>query len=303
MRTIILAGGFATRLYPLTLERPKPLLPVAGRPIIDHILQGNALPGTPIVSTNRRFEAAFEAWKQGADVDVEIVIEETLCEKEKLGTVGAIAFVIEACALDDDLLVIAGDNIFGFPIDRFVAAYRGHPLIALHDIGDLDKVRSRYGVAVVKDGRVAEFQEKPRDPRSTLVSTACYVYPRSVLSEFKAYFDQAGAGQDAPGYFNAWLLRERGIPIDPFVFDEAWYDIGDRASYIAAHREQTGQDSWIAESATVEGCEITDSVILDGSRVTSSRLRGCVIGENCDLSGVDLCDGLIGDASRIAVAR
>jgi len=301
MRTIILAGGYATRLHPLTLERAKPLLPVRGVPIITHILRSGSFPDRPIISTNRRFGPQFEDWKQASGIDADVVIEESFCEREKLGTIGAIAYVIETCGLDDDLLVIAGDNLFGFSLDRFLAAYRGHPLIALHDIGSLERVRHRYGVAIVDEGRVTAFQEKPAEPRSTLVSTACYVYPRDVLGLFKEFFATAQAGRDAPGYFNEWLLEDRRREIDPFVFEDAWFDIGDRASYIAAHRT-SASDSWIDPSATIEDSQIVDSVVLRGAQVRSSTLRGCVVAEDCILSGVDLEDALIAENSRIAVA-
>ena len=303
MKTMILAGGYATRLYPLTQDFPKPLLPIAGRPMIDHILQDGALPDRPIVSTNRRFVAAFEDWRRDSGADVDLVVEETLCEREKLGTIGAIAYVIETCGLDDDLLIIAGDNLFGFPIERLLNAYRGRPTIALHDIGSLASVRRRYGVAVVEDGRIVAFQEKPENPKSALVSTACYIYPRKILPEFRTFFALSQEGKDAPGYFNEWLLGERGVSIDPFVFDEFWFDIGDRASYIAAHQNMTGEDSWVAESAIIDGCEIRDSVILDRATVSSSRLRGCIVAEDSVLDGVDLQDYLVGRTSRIAVSR
>ena len=294
MRTIILAGGYATRFYPITACRAKPLLPVAGKPIIDYILDSYPLTDRPIVSTNRRFAEQFAAWKEQSGYDVEIVVEETRAEAEKLGTVGAIAYLIQTFGLDEDLLVIGGDNIFEFSLQSFVDAYQGHPLIALYDIGDIEKIRGRYGVAVVKDGRIIEFQEKPQDPRSTLASTACYIYPREVLPTFREFVEGATAGKDAPGYFNAWLLEEKSLRMDAFTFDTGWYDIGDRASYIEATQRYASADTWQGENVLIENSAVKDSVLFDGVRIANASITGCVIDRGAYLEGVTLSNCLIG---------
>jgi len=303
MQTIILAGGYATRLHPLTKDRPKPLLPVAGRPIIEHILGAGDLPGVPLLSTNQRFADQFETWKQNSGANVDILIEQSTSEEEKLGTIGALAYAIREQNLDDDVLVIGGDNLFSFSIDRFLAAYDGSLLIALHDIGDVERVRNRYGVALVTGGRVIGFQEKPDHPSSTLVSTACYIYPRRCLCEFTRYLDEAEPGQDAPGYLNQWLLEQRGTQIKPFVFESAWFDIGDRASYIAAHQELTQSENWIAPNAAVENSRIADSVILSNARVVDCSLTECVVAEDVELEGVVMRNALIAAGTCIRVTR
>ncbi len=294
MKTIILAGGYATRFYPITACRAKPLLPVAGKPIINYILDSYPLTDRPIVSTNRRFAEQFDVWKERSGYDVEIVVEETRAEAEKLGTVGAIAYLIQTFGLDEDLLVIGGDNIFEFSLQSFVDAYQGHPLIALHDIGDIEKVRGRYGVAVVKDGQIVEFQEKPQDPRSTLASTACYIYPKEVLPFFREFVESASVGKDAPGYFNAWLLKEKGLRMDAFTFDTGWYDIGDRASYIEATQRYADADTWQGENVVIENSAVKDSVLFDGVRIANASITGCVIDRDAHLEGVTLSNCLIG---------
>ncbi len=153
-----------------------------------------------------------------------------------MGTVGAIHFLIEKLGIEEDILVLGGDNIFEFPLENLLSAYRGRPLIALYDVKDLERVRGRYGVAIVEDDRIVEFQEKPQEPRSTLASTACYIYPKEILPLIAKFLQTARAGEDAPGYFNAWLLKEAGVTIDAFTFDSGWYDIGDRTSYIEANQ-------------------------------------------------------------------
>lgn len=299
MKTIILAGGYATRFYPITTSRAKPLLPVAGKPIIDYLLDSHPLPGRPIVSTNQRFADQFAVWKDHSDFDVEIVVEETRSEAEKLGTVGAIAYLIESLGLDEDLLIIGGDNIFESCLQSFLEAYQGYPLIALHDIGDIEKVRGRYGVAVVKDDRIVEFQEKPQHPSSTLASTACYIYPREVLPLFRQFVERAAAGKDAPGYFNAWLLNENNLRMDAFTFTTGWYDIGDRSSYIEATQHYANADSWQGKGVVIENSVVKDSIIFDRVKIVNASISGCVIDCDVQIDGVTLRDCLIGQNSVV----
>ncbi len=294
MRTILLAGGYGTRLHPITSKRPKPLLPLAGKAIIDYILDDPALPGTPIISTNRRFADAFSHWEETTGRHVELVVEETRCEQEKLGTIGALAFVLDRCAVDDDVLVIAGDNYFGFAIESFLKSYRGNPLIALHEMESLDAVRDRYGVVLVHDGRITGFQEKPRQPKSTLASTACYIYPRSTLDLLRTYLATAPTGKDAPGYFNEWCLEEQGMTMDPFIFHAPWFDIGDRDSYLAANRHLMDGAAWIGPGVEADSAHIQDSILLGQTMVSRSSITGCVIDTDCRLENVVLEDCLVG---------
>jgi len=299
MRTIVLAGGFATRLLPITAERPKPLLPVAGKPIIDHILDSGLLPHPIIVSTNKRFAPQFESWRKMGNWDVELIVEETVSEKEKLGTIGAIAFVIDRCEIHEDVLVIGGDNLFGFGIEEFVSQYDGDTLIALHDLKDPELVKNRYGVAIVEDGAVIGFQEKPAEPRSTLASTACYIYPRGILPRFREFYSSSSPGKDAPGYFNEWGLTHLGWDIDVFVFESHWFDVGDRESYLAASRHYSGRDTWCGDSVAVTESHVEDSILLGNSLITNCDLRGCVVDADCQLTGVALRDCLVGSGTRL----
>ncbi len=299
MKTIILAGGYATRLQPITTDRPKPLLPVAGVPIIDHILSHGPFPGRPVVSTNRRFLSQFVRWQTESDWQIDLVVEDTVSEDQKLGTVGAIAYLIERLNIDEDILVVGGDNLFGFEIDDLLSTYKGHPLIALFDLRDVEKVRNKYGVVVVKDGKIVYFQEKPAQPDSTLASTACYVYPKNILPLFGDFSRTAKKGQDAPGYFNEWLLQQKGQQIDPFIFDSDWHDIGDRASYIEANQRYGNCDTWRAKGVVVKDSKVTDSVILDNTSIYQSSISGCVIDRDCELVDVRLDDCLVGEKTRL----
>ncbi|KUK26777.1 MAG: Sugar-phosphate nucleotidyltransferase [Acetothermia bacterium 64_32] len=300
VKTVILAGGYARRLWPITLDRPKPLLPVAGKPILDYLMERYPFPEPPILSTNRRFAADFSAWAKERGYSIQLAVEDTAAEEEKLGSVGALARLVEVLDLKDDLLVIGGDNLFSFELGELVASFHGEVLVALYELGDPQVARRRYGVAVVEGDLVVGFQEKPEDPRSSLASTACYVFPRRVLPLFRDFLNQAPAGQDAPGYFLSWLLsRER---IRAFVFREGWFDIGGREAYIAANLHFNGGKSWIHPEAEVRGSRIERSVVLGPSLIENSRLSGCVVDEGAELSGVELEDTLIGRGSRLRAA-
>lgn len=297
MRTILLAGGYATRLHPITEARPKPLLPIAGKPLIEYILEDPNLPGRPIVSTNRKFFPHFSSWKEDGNWDVDLVVEESLFEQQKLGTIGAIAYVIEHCGLDEDILVIGGDNLYGFEIASLLSAYEENILIALNDVKDPDIVRNRYGVVIVQDGRITGFQEKPNCPRSTLASTACYIYPREVLPHFRAFAESGKGRGDAPGYFNEWCLKDLTLRMDAFVFDSEWFDVGDRASYIQANRHHAQTDVWRGDDLREENSEVDHSILLGQSTIIDSSLSGCVVDVGCSLRGVHLEDCLIGKGS------
>lgn len=300
MKLIILAGGYAKRLWPLTLERPKPLLPVAGRPIIEYLL--DKLEAQPIISINRRFAPQFEAWAEKWRAtyhkDVELVIEETHSEDEKLGAVGALAFLIRELRLREEILVLGGDNILEFDLREFVGAYRGRPLIALYDLSNPERAKWRYGVAELQSSRIVSFQEKPTRPRSALVSTACYIYPPWIFPLIGEFLARAPGGRDAPGFFNQWLL-DQGVELEGFVFQGRWFDIGDRASYIEANLALSGQDPWLGRNVVIRDSTVRRSVILDDVRIENSVIEDCVIDHGCELEGVELRECLLGAGTRI----
>lgn len=291
MRVLILAGGFATRLWPITLFWPKPLLPVAGVPIIDYILQLVPEELLPVaVNTNRRFAQDFSAWAKGKPV--ELVVEEVRSEEEKLGAVGSLAHLVQKLDLKEDLLVIGGDNLMDLDLRGFLAASEGHPCVALYDLGDPRRAARRYGVAVVEGGWIVEFQEKPKNPNSTLVSTACYFFPKEVVPLLSAYLAQAPAGKDAPGYFLAWLSRR--FPLRAYTEVREWLDIGDRASYIEANMRRTAGQSWVSPQAEVVSCELTRCVVLGPAVLKNSKIFECVVDGETKVEGVELREALIG---------
>ena len=235
MKAVILAAGYATRLRPLTDTWAKELLPVGGRPIIDRIVEGLArvdeVDAVHVV-TNSQKVAAFRRWAVGRDVVVHD--DGTSSNEDRLGAIGDLKFVIEAGGFDDDLLVIAGDNLFDFDLSDYVAFWRGKgraSAVAVRDVGSLE-LASHYGiVALAVDGRITDFVEKPADPPSTLAATATYLFHREHAGLIRDYL-AAGHSPDQPGRFVAWLQRRE--PVYGWVFDSTWYDIGNHEQLLEA---------------------------------------------------------------------
>jgi Nucleoside-diphosphate-sugar pyrophosphorylase involved in lipopolysaccharide biosynthesis/translation initiation factor 2B, gamma/epsilon subunits (eIF-2Bgamma/eIF-2Bepsilon) len=222
MKCLILAGGFGTRLYPLTLDRAKALLEYKGKPIISHIVEKVPQNIAIMVNTNKKFEADFHQWKQTVNRKVEILVEEVLLEDQKLGAVGSLNFWIENKQITEDLLVIAGDNYFEFDLAQFIASYDGkHTLVAIYDIGDKDKA-SQFGVVQLDGHRIAGFQEKPAKPKSSLVATACYILPPRIFPLLHQYCQQGK--KDNLGSFIAYLIDRDEV--HAYTFTEPWVDIG-----------------------------------------------------------------------------
>jgi glucose-1-phosphate thymidylyltransferase len=235
VKTIILAAGYATRLRPLTDTIAKELLPVGGRPIVDWILDRVAEVDESDevhVVTNARKAPWFRDWAAGRDVIVHD--DGTTTNEDRLGAIGDIGFVIDAAGLDDDLLVIAGDNLFEFSLASYVAFWRSRGVasaIAVRDVGSRE-LASKYGIVdVAGDGRVVGFVEKPEDPPSTLAATATYIYHRAHVPLVREYLD-GGNPPDQPGRLVAWLYSRE--PVYAYRFDEGWYDIGDREQLLEA---------------------------------------------------------------------
>ena len=236
MNLLVLAAGYATRLYPLTRDRPKALLSVGGRPMTDWLLERLEPIGFDVkyLVTNARFADQFRQWAEGKDVT--ILDDGTTSDDDRLGAIGDIGFVVEREGIDDDLVVVAGDNLFSEPLGDFgrVARERGAPLLAVHDVGDLELVRGRYNsIEVDAHGRITYFEEKPEEPRSTLSGIALYCYPRNTLPLIREYL-HAGNNPDQPGRLVQWLYPR--VDVYTWQVPGQWYDIGDREQLEEADR-------------------------------------------------------------------
>jgi len=227
VKALVLAAGYATRLYPLTRDRAKPLLEVAGRPIMDYVLDRlGAVEGLDevFVVTNARFAPQFEEWASSRP-GVTVLDDGTGSDEDKLGAIGDIAFTLERTGLDDDLLVVAGDNLFTAEIGDFarVGVERRAPVLAVHDVGDLEAIKRYNALELDGDGRIVFFEEKPQQPRSTLAGIALYFYPRETLPLVHRYVAE-GNNADAPGRLIQWLYPQ--LAVYTWQLPGLWFDIG-----------------------------------------------------------------------------
>ncbi len=247
MKCIILAGGYAKRLWPLTKYTPKPLLDINGRPIINIILDKISKVheiDEIFVSTNLKFEAPFREWVAENHIpgrNIKLIIEPTAEETGKFGTISGIQYVLETEKIVDDCIVIAGDNLFDFELNDFIKFYmkKKSPIVAVFDVKDYYKAQL-YGIVIADErDKVIDFLEKPEDPPSTLASTACYLFPRNALGLFKTYIE-GGGRKDSPGFFISWLSKKRDVYA--FRFHGHWFDIGDFESLLKARDFMRGRN-------------------------------------------------------------
>ena len=235
MNTLILAAGYATRLYPLTLDKAKPLLVVGGKPIIEWVVDN--LVGVPhletiYVVTNDKFAAHFEAWskryqKQHSEFKFKIINDGSTSDEDKLGAIGDMNLVVTRENLgQSSLLIIAGDNLFTESLATFVNCARGSDAtVAVYDVGDLEAIKKYGNITVDAEGIITRFEEKPKKPQGTLAAIALYYYSPAVLSLLTTYL-AAGNNADQPGRFVQWLYTRK--PVKTFEIKGKWLDIGSK---------------------------------------------------------------------------
>ena len=239
MKALILAAGYATRLYPLTKEFPKPLLEVENKPIIDYIIDKLDSLGEVteiIVVTNSKFFPRFETWrtKQKTKIPINIMDDLTKDNATRRGAIGDMDFAIRKKKLNDDLLVIGGDNLFDSALEGFVSFCKAKsvgssPVIGVYDIKHKSSA-NKYGVVKLdKQSRIIDFQEKPNKPKSSLVAMCLYYFPKKTLSLLKEYLKARTEKRDATGLYIDWLKQKTAVY--GFILKGRWYDIGDHEFY------------------------------------------------------------------------
>jgi glucose-1-phosphate thymidylyltransferase len=302
MKAVVLAGGYATRLWPITKHRPKMFLPIGETTVIDRIfadLEADDRISEVFVSTNDRFAADFETYLEESQFEKPTLsVEDTTHEDEKFGVVGALAQLVDREGIDDDLLVVAGDNLISFDIADFVDFFeeKGSPTLAAYDVGSKDKATA-YGVLDVDGDRVTDLQEKPDDPSSTLISIACYGFPRETLGMLETYLED-GNNPDEPGWFVQWLQSRQ--PTYAFSFDGAWYDIGTPESYLDAVSWHLDGESVMADSAIVEDATIGENVhVMPGAEIVNTSLERSVIFPKATIRNSEVCDSIIDEETDV----
>ncbi|MEJ6951743.1 nucleotidyltransferase family protein [Natronospora cellulosivora (SeqCode)] len=235
MKAIILAAGYATRLYPLTKDRPKPLLEVGGKSILEYILEKlrkvREVDQVYIV-TNEKFYTHFTDWTSNYEypVDIKVINDHTTTNEDRLGGIGDLYYVIEQEELNDNLLVMAGDNLFSFELTDFVDFHieLNADCITSFILDDQEEIKRMGVVEADTSNKVLSFEEKPERPKSNLAVPAFYIYKKTTIPLIKQYLDE-GNNPDAPGNFVPWLITKKDVYT--FKFDGYWYDIGTKESY------------------------------------------------------------------------
>lgn len=243
MKVVLLCAGYATRMYPLTRDFPKPLLEVAGAPILSHLLARTAtLPGVDevVVLANHRFAPQLRAWADAArsPVPIRLLDDGSTDESNRLGALGDLALAAREIPLaGHDALVAAGDNLVLFDLAPLARVYarRRAPQLAVRR-APRDAQRSLYNEVLLDSatGRVTRFHEKPPDPESDLAAIALYFLPPAAWPRLERYLAEGG-NRDAPGHFIAWLVRETAVYAEPVR--GPWFDIGDLDSLARARAE------------------------------------------------------------------
>lgn len=241
MKAVLLCAGYATRLYPLTKNQPKPLLPVGGRPILEHLLEKIVrLPSLDQVFlvTNERFYLHFKTWadSQHYPWKIEVVSDGTTSNENRLGAIGDLVYVFKQFKMDSDLMVLAGDNLFLSPLEglrAFAEAHRPHASLGVVPV-EKPELASQYGIVLLDaEQGIKAFFEKSKDPPSLLASTGVYWFAKEGLNLLDRYIRE-GHNPDRPGDYISWLVKVDRV--FAYLLAGRWFDIGDLDSYREADR-------------------------------------------------------------------
>lgn len=240
MKSLILGAGEGSRLYPLTRITAKPLLDIKGKPILAHIMDSldtsRHLDDEVYIIYPNECEHQFNQFRTYFQYNkkIELISDKNKILKEMPGSVRSIAYVVNSKNIKDDLLVVAGDNLFDFRIDDFLNFYYSNgkkTSIAVYDIEDKDKIANKYGCVVVEDKKIKEFEEKPANPKSSLVSTLCYILSKDDLHHLDKEILKDNAGELIKD------LVDSGHIINAFQFKGKWFDVGTPEDLERARKE------------------------------------------------------------------
>lgn len=242
MKCLILAAGYATRLYPLTENFPKPLLSVGDKTILDHLIDDIDTLGTVdeyVVISNHKFAQHFEDWAKTKNQKITVVDDGTSTNETRLGAVKDIQFAVEKLALDDDMLVIAGDNVLDFSLTKFISYAREKGTSCIMRYYEADEKRlHKSGVASVDENdRIVAMEEKPENPKSHWCCPPFYYYTKAD-ARLVGEGIKAGCGTDAPGSYIAWLCTK--TTVHAMEMPGKRYDIGNLESYEKVQKEYKG---------------------------------------------------------------
>jgi len=277
-------------------------LPVGDSTVIDQIfaeLEADDRVDEVYVSTNERFADDFENHLARSEFDKpKLTVEDTTEEDEKFGVVGALAQLFDRENITEDTLVIAGDNLISFGVSDFIDFFQAKqsPTLAAYDVGSRERAKS-YGLVELDGDEVVDFQEKPEDPKSTLVSIACYAFTAGNIPLFDEYLEN-GNNPDEPGWFVQWLQQRDSVCA--YTFDEAWFDIGTPESYLEAVSWKLDGENQIADSATVENTTVGENVhVMPGAEVVNSSVNNSIVFPNTTIRDCDIRNSIIDEKTTV----
>lgn len=242
MKVLILAAGYGTRLYPVVKDDPKALLEVQGKSLVNYIVEKvETLEELTeiILVTNEKFYKTFEQWKEKqpkSSYALTILNDKTESNEDRLGSIGDIDFTLNNMDIDEDLLVIGGDNLFDYSLNDYVSFCRDNSpsvSIGLYDVESLEEA-TKFGVVEIDEkGKIVSFEEKPEKPKSTLIGMCCYYLPKKSLGQIDQYLLESGKSDRAGDYIK-WLCEKNDVY--GYKFKGKWYDIGSIESYQEAQK-------------------------------------------------------------------
>ena len=323
MYSLVLAGGFATRLWPITKDYPKPLLRLGKKRIIEFALEGIANMKrihTIFISSNAAFRDAFKTWMETSEYGkkIKLILEPSMMEEEKLGAIRGIQYDIEQISKDfgiEDLLILAGDNVFSLDLEKMVEMYekKKAPIVAVRHIDSLEEAKRFAVVETDEEDRIIDFKEKPKKPRTNLVATAIYMLPKDCVKYISIYLAEGG-NPDAPGFFFEWLTKK--LDVYAYKFSGYWFDIGTQRGYFEA-LTTTMRDTYISKTANIEGeiihpvyigenVRVDDKsrvgpwvVLENGAEVYASQIEKSLVMENTIIKGAKLTNVMVGKKAKI----
>lgn len=238
MKAVILCAGYATRLYPITKNFPKPLLTVARKEIITHLvekIEETGLIHEVFMVTNSKFYPFFQGWLQAlaakTSLTIHLVDDLTDCNEKRLGAIGDLNFVVNKQGISDDILVMAGDTLFSFSLKEFIEYYfmKRCTVVAAYDMKDKEKIKKRYGcIEIDQNNKILTFEEKPEQPKSSISATPFYIFPKHIVKSLGEYLFEKN-NPDAPGSLIPWISKKEHCYA--YMLQEDRYDIGTLESY------------------------------------------------------------------------
>lgn len=313
MKIIILAGGFATRLWPITEKRAKPLLILKNQEIISHIVEKIPEENEIIISTNRVFEKDFLDWKKKySKKNIEIFIEDSENDTWKKWALKAVSMVLEEKNIEKDFVVIAWDNYFWFDFKKVFEKFGENPLVIWFDLKEKEKAKSFWVINSKDLKKVDFFEEKPEKPKSSLISTGFYFFPKRFRKDIFIYSEKNN--DNLWWIFEYFLSKKQEVNL--FIFDSFWFDIWSFSGYLEANNilqknkfiwenseienSEIDKKTFIWENCKIKNCKIENSIIFWNFKSENAEISNCIIDKNCKIENIFLENKIIRENSEIS---